>query len=129
MAFSTNPADIISVHRVATGDRVSSLKGHTDLVCAIAFDRSPVLASLSDDTTIRIWNINTTQCLQIIKYRGRIYSHLLFCADGRRLRTDVGYFGIASEVQGVMRASKIDMERLDNVDSYKEGSIAERVRT
>lgn len=53
---------------IKTGDLVQTLDGHSDWVNAIQIDQKTptIIISGSDDSTIRLWNKTTGQCLAII---------------------------------------------------------------
>jgi len=44
-----------------------TLSGHTNFVVSLAFDRSGLLASGSDDKTIKLWNITATKCIKTLR--------------------------------------------------------------
>jgi WD40 repeat protein len=54
-----------------TGKCLRVLIGHTRWIFAIAFIhcpvKSPILASSSEDKTIRLWNVETGECLKILR--------------------------------------------------------------
>lgn len=59
----------IRVYSLETGSLVATLTGHTKGVSAIAFSPidSNVVASGSDDLTIRVWSIAKHKCIRILK--------------------------------------------------------------
>jgi WD40 repeat protein len=63
-----------------------TLKGHTDRVGSIVFSPDgSTLASGSDDHTVRIWDIKSEQCLEILReHTSRVWS-VAFSTDGQML--------------------------------------------
>jgi WD40 repeat protein len=75
----------IDLWNVETGRLIRNLQGHTDLVFAVAFSPDDcVLASSSIDTTVRLWNVETGECFQILPHEGRVWS-VQFCPDQHSL--------------------------------------------
>jgi WD40 repeat protein len=52
----------ISIYYINDGNLVSSLKGHSSNVNDIVQISNELLASSSDDNTVRIWNLTTNTC-------------------------------------------------------------------
>ena len=80
---------------VATGNCLNVLRGYTRDVYSVAFSpilptkgdslcEGGILASGSDDHTIRLWDLRTSECHSIGKHQGRIRS-VAFSPDGRIL--------------------------------------------
>ncbi len=81
---------------VSDGKQLLSCKGHTNWVHSVAFSPIPpnppsqggiggILASGSEDQTIRIWDINTGECLKILSaHSSRVWS-VAFSLDGKML--------------------------------------------
>ncbi|MGJ3247223.1 MAG: WD40 repeat domain-containing protein [Elainellaceae cyanobacterium] len=60
------------------------LRGHTSSVCSVAV-RSHLLASGSDDQTVKLWNIETGECMQTFYgHTSRVWS-VAFSPDGKTL--------------------------------------------
>ncbi|MGJ3250240.1 MAG: NB-ARC domain-containing protein [Elainellaceae cyanobacterium] len=60
------------------------LRGHTSSVCSVAV-RSHLLASGSDDQTVKLWNIETGECVQTFcGHTSRVWS-VAFGPDGKTL--------------------------------------------
>jgi WD40 repeat protein len=62
---------------------IKTLQGHTDEILAIAFSQDgQLVASGGIDQTVRIWNVDTNQCLNVLEHPNCLLS-LSFSADGR----------------------------------------------
>jgi WD40 repeat protein len=58
------------------------ISGHTSRVFAIAFSPdSRWLVSGGDDQTVRLWDVNTGECLNLLPYGSRIWA-IAFCRSG-----------------------------------------------
>ena len=57
--------ETIGVYSVASGDAIRALKGHSDVVTALAVDpKNPdLLASTGADGTVRVWELSTGKCV------------------------------------------------------------------
>jgi WD40 repeat protein len=70
---------------VNTGECVQVLQGHQGEICSISLSPDgQYLASGSDDQTIRIWDVQSGDCLHVMKHNGRILT-LAFSPDGQYL--------------------------------------------
>jgi WD40 repeat protein len=49
------------------GSMPKTIKGHTEKIWTVAFNNDNLLASGSSDKSIRIWDVNTGNCLTILK--------------------------------------------------------------
>jgi COMPASS component SWD3 len=56
----------INIYNINDGSLVSSLKGHTSIVNDLVQLSNELLASSSDDKTVRIWNLTTNTCKFIL---------------------------------------------------------------
>lgn len=64
---SSNYTHIIQIWDIETG-KFQNLEGHTQTIWTVTFHPSlPIIASGSDDCTIRIWDSNTGECLKILQ--------------------------------------------------------------
>jgi WD40 repeat protein len=58
----------VKVWNVFTGEILKTLRGHTSSVWSVSFSPDgAIVASGSADETVRLWNIETGQCLRILK--------------------------------------------------------------
>lgn len=71
---------IVVLYDAKTLQEIKLLKGHEDTVRALSFSCfDEYLASGSDDKFIRIWDINTGECIQIFKGHNKVVSSVAFC--------------------------------------------------
>ena len=69
---------------------LQTLEGHSDPVNAVAFSPDgKLVASASDDRTIRLWNSARGASLQTLETGGNVH-RLSFSIDGQYLLTDIG---------------------------------------
>src|SRR5947207_2753392 len=78
----------------ATGDKWSAclqtLEGHRSGVNSVAFSHdSAWLASASDDSTVRIWDASSGECLQTLSI-GKVLRKISFDTTGLNLHTEIG---------------------------------------
>ena len=73
----------IWVWNMKTGEHIKTLIGHTDSIHSITFSPdSSILASSSEDNTLRLWNIKTGECLKILTGHRDWVSSVSFCGNG-----------------------------------------------
>lgn len=68
--FATCTSDArINIHEISSGKKLCTLVGHTKGISDIEFSpiNSDILASCSDDLTIRLWSIGKQKCIKILK--------------------------------------------------------------
>jgi WD40 repeat protein len=76
----------INLWRVADGQCLLTMHGHTNWVRRIAFSPDGYsIASTSTDGTIRIWDVQDGRCLQIIREYSCISYSVCFSPDGKLL--------------------------------------------
>ena len=76
----------IWVWNMETGKHIKTLTGHTDSIHSITFSPdSGILASGSEDNTLRLWNIRTGECLKILTGHTDWVSSVSFCGNSRIL--------------------------------------------
>ncbi|KAL6406189.1 hypothetical protein AUP68_10357 [Ilyonectria robusta] len=70
---------------------LQTLEGHGDSVRSVAFSADGQrLASGSDDSTIKVWDVATGACLQTLEGHGDSVLTVAFSADGQRLASGSG---------------------------------------
>jgi WD40 repeat protein len=83
---SSDAKSEINLWRVADGQCLLTMRGHTNWVRRIAFSPDGhSIASTSTDGTIRIWNVEDGRCLQIIREYSCISYSVCFSPDGQLL--------------------------------------------
>jgi WD40 repeat protein len=65
-------------------ERKSTLTGHTDSVRSVAFSKTGLLASGSDDNTVRLWNLGAGTSRMLKGHTDDVYA-VAFSPDGKRL--------------------------------------------
>jgi WD40 repeat protein len=63
------------------------LQGHTRVVRSVAFDNNGILASASDDYTIKLWNTATGQLLKTLKGHNDYVENVAFDTNGLLARS------------------------------------------
>ncbi|KAK6503773.1 hypothetical protein TWF481_008779 [Arthrobotrys musiformis] len=61
------------------------LQGHEDSVLAIAYSRDGILASGSDDGTVRLWDPTTGKQTQLFEWRTGVVKAVAFSPDGKQI--------------------------------------------
>lgn len=78
----------IKLWEVMTGRELPKLAGHAETVNSIAFNKAGVLASASNDKTIKLWDTTATgagrELRTLTGHGGEVYS-LAFSSDGARI--------------------------------------------
>ncbi|KAF1960416.1 WD40 repeat-like protein [Byssothecium circinans] len=99
----------IHIWDTGNGKRVRTLKGHGFGVTSVAFSSdSTRLASASYNKTVKIWNVNSGDCLQTFD-TGKVLDNISFDTTGSCLRTDIGLIkniSLASDATISMNAQK-----------------------
>ncbi|KAH7176198.1 hypothetical protein EDB81DRAFT_850169, partial [Dactylonectria macrodidyma] len=63
---------------------LSTLEGHSDSVLSVVFSHdSKLVASASDDTTVRIWSVETGKCEQVLEGHSDWVSSVVFSHDSK----------------------------------------------
>lgn len=101
-ATTTGPGDsenLIHVRETATGRLHGVLAGHKQTPLAVAFaPDGRTLASSGHDSTLKLWNVASSQELLSFRRPGVFFSRLLFSPDGRWLVAGRG-FGASGSMQ------------------------------
>ena len=89
LATTAGPEDYenaIHLWEVASGKLLGTCTGHKQSVWSVAFSPDgKTVASASDDSTLKLWNVATQQELLTIPRLGGALTGLIFSADGRLL--------------------------------------------
>jgi eukaryotic-like serine/threonine-protein kinase len=89
LATATGPENVdnaISLWDTSTGQLLGICAGHKQVVWSIAFCPSgKTLATASDDSTLKLWNVSTQQELLSVRRLGGALRGLLFSPDGHLL--------------------------------------------
>ncbi len=85
---ASDSAGNIHLWRVADHQKVMTLKGHTNWVCAIAFSpNGKILASGSLGNVVKLWDVASGQCSKTLKGHDEWVIAVAFSPDGRLLAT------------------------------------------
>ncbi len=73
---------VIDFHLCISDSLINTLSGHKGSVTSVSFDREGLLASGSNDTTIKLWNTKTGECLRTLTGHGSFVNSVSFDAEG-----------------------------------------------
>lgn len=78
---------VIKVYKFQTGELIVELKGHTKGISDLEYSpiNPDILASASDDLTIRLWSISKQKCIKILKKHTYHVTTLKFSKKGNIL--------------------------------------------
>jgi WD40 repeat protein len=77
---------MMKIWDIHTEKLLNTLQGHTAWIGSIVFNqKTRMLASCSDDETIRLWNIETVKCLKILQGHTNTVESIAFTSDGKIL--------------------------------------------
>ena len=80
----SNPS-LVQMWNIRTGKVIRNLSGHSDVVTSIAISPDgQTLATGSEDGTIRIMDLNTTELIRVLKDAGKVQS-VSFSPDSRTI--------------------------------------------
>lgn len=79
----------VEVRRVASGERLQSLSGHTNKVSGVAFspDGQTLVSVSGGDQTIRIWDLASGDLIKTLADNIGPTTHVVFTPDGRQFIT------------------------------------------
>ncbi|KAG0268403.1 hypothetical protein BGZ95_002474, partial [Linnemannia exigua] len=85
LATSSEKDHTLQVWDTHSGDMVARLRGHTDDVGGIIYSSiGDLMASWSDDKTVRLWSTWTDKCLNILEHSNAVL-HVAYSPDGKHL--------------------------------------------
>jgi WD40 repeat protein len=73
---------VIYFYLLVIDSLISTLTEHEDFVSSVSFDADGLLASGSDDKTIKLWNTKTRECLRTLKGHENSVESVGFDGDG-----------------------------------------------
>ncbi|MRR38938.1 hypothetical protein EG829_30670, partial [bacterium] len=92
--------DVIWIIDTLRGRLAGTCTGHKQAVFSLAFSPDGrTLASSSDDSTLKMWNVSTRQELLTIRRLGAALNSLMFSPDGHWLVGASGFFGQAPKLR------------------------------
>ncbi|MGB3636301.1 MAG: NB-ARC domain-containing protein [Rivularia sp. (in: cyanobacteria)] len=79
----------IRIWNVNTGTCIRVIIGHSQWVCAIAFNPKDIntIASGSADSTVKFWDVNTGKCIRTLEEHKDLVYSVAFSPDGKTLAT------------------------------------------
>lgn len=86
LAYGNNSNGAVDVYSIPDGKPVFSLYGHTALVNEVQYSPDgKLLASASDDATIRLWDADTWKLMRTLIGHQKRVTRIVFSPDGTRL--------------------------------------------
>ena len=83
---TTHPyTSFVCSRKMAIFMNVATLQGHTNAVFGCDISRDEILASTSWDKTVRLWDMNTQQCINVLNGHAGRCQRCCFTADGTLL--------------------------------------------
>ncbi|HEX2999413.1 MAG TPA: hypothetical protein VHR86_04165, partial [Armatimonadota bacterium] len=78
--------DSVRLYNTASGEQVGTCTGHKQGVFSVAFaPDGNTLATASDDSTLKLWNVHTQQELLSLRRLGGALRSIMFSPDGKLL--------------------------------------------
>ena len=96
---------VLDVWDVETGERLTTLSGHTGLVADVTFSGDgSKMATASDDGTARVWDPATGSPLQVLRGHDTAVNSVAFSRDGTKL--------VSVDQSGLARVWALDLDDL-----------------
>lgn len=109
---------------VPTWTHKRALEGHTESVNCVAFaPNSEILATGSNDTTIRVWNRADGSCKKVIEGRSYNVKRVFFSADSRTIISFAYFMRVLDASDGSLKAEHWTESYFDDASVSPDGKV------